>query len=182
MGSAPDFIQILKVLSRHKVEYILVGGLAAIVQGAPVFTFDLDIVFLKTAENLPRLAEPIDAVLFYADFASSVNVPCLGGKHDGGDPRRFRLIRHRIRVDVGARALPRRGTLTEAPRPEGAKGLIRVREAAYPGGAWGLLGRPGVGEAALRLTGGRSGSASPPSSVQDVGVDFVVRLQRGSIS
>jgi len=55
MDSAPKLIEILKVLSRHEVEFILVGGLAAIVQGAPVFTFDLDIVFLKTAENLPRL-------------------------------------------------------------------------------------------------------------------------------
>jgi len=55
MDSAPKFIQILKVLSRHEVEFILVGGLAATVQGAPVVTFDLDIVFLKTAENLARL-------------------------------------------------------------------------------------------------------------------------------
>jgi hypothetical protein len=35
MGSAPRFIEILKVLYRHEVEFILVGGLAAIVQGAP---------------------------------------------------------------------------------------------------------------------------------------------------
>ena len=55
MDSAPRFIQILKVLSHHEVEFILVGGLAAVVQGAPVVTFDLDIVFLKTAENLARL-------------------------------------------------------------------------------------------------------------------------------
>jgi hypothetical protein len=55
MGSAPKFIEILKVLSRHEVEFILVGGLAAIVQGAPVLTFDLDIVFLKTFENQQRL-------------------------------------------------------------------------------------------------------------------------------
>jgi hypothetical protein len=55
MDSAPRFIEILKVLSRHEVELILVGGLAAIIQGAPVLTFDLDIVFLNTAENLKRL-------------------------------------------------------------------------------------------------------------------------------
>jgi hypothetical protein len=55
MDSTPKFIEILKVLARHEVELILVGGLAAIVQGAPIFTFDLDIVFLKTAENQQRL-------------------------------------------------------------------------------------------------------------------------------
>lgn len=55
MGSVPKFIEILKVFSRHEVKFILVGGLAAAVQGAPIHTFDLDIVFLKTDENLERL-------------------------------------------------------------------------------------------------------------------------------
>jgi predicted nucleotidyltransferase len=76
MGSAPDFTEILKVLFRHEVEFILVGGLAAIVQGAPVLTFDLDIVFLKTPENLPRLfaaLQEIDAR--YLDPAGRHIVP-----------------------------------------------------------------------------------------------------------
>lgn len=55
MDSAPRFIEILKVLSRHEVVFILVGGMAAIVEGAPISTFDLDIVLLKTDENLERL-------------------------------------------------------------------------------------------------------------------------------
>lgn len=55
MDSAPKFVGILKVLSAHGVEYILVGGMAAILEGAPISTLVLDIVFLKTDENLKRL-------------------------------------------------------------------------------------------------------------------------------
>lgn len=76
MGSVPEFTELLKVLSRHEVEFILVGGLAAIVQGAPVFTFDLDIVFLKTPENLPRLLAALQEVdARYLDPAGRHIVP-----------------------------------------------------------------------------------------------------------
>jgi hypothetical protein len=39
----PDFLEILKVLSRHKVDFIIVGGVCAVLHGAPVSTFDLDL-------------------------------------------------------------------------------------------------------------------------------------------
>jgi hypothetical protein len=55
MDFAPRFLEMLRVLARHQVELILVGGLAAIVEGAPISTVDLDIVFLRTDENLERL-------------------------------------------------------------------------------------------------------------------------------
>jgi len=55
MGSAPKFVEILQVLARHEVDFILVGGMAAIIAGAPISTFDLDIVVAKTAENMQRL-------------------------------------------------------------------------------------------------------------------------------
>ena len=41
---APDLSAILEGLLQADVEFILVGGLAAVVQGAPVTTFDVDIV------------------------------------------------------------------------------------------------------------------------------------------
>src|SRR6266545_4923433 len=76
MASVPKFIEILKVLSRHEVEYIRVGGLAAIVHGAPVVTFDLDIVFLKIPENLPRLlAALLEIDARYLDPAGRYIVP-----------------------------------------------------------------------------------------------------------
>jgi predicted nucleotidyltransferase len=76
MDSAPKFIEILKVLSRHGVDFILVGGVAAILEGAPISTFDLDIVFLRTAENMERLLaalEDLDAR--YLDPAGRHIVP-----------------------------------------------------------------------------------------------------------
>jgi hypothetical protein len=42
-------------LARHQVEFILVGGAAAVLQGAPVVTFDVDIVHRRTPENIERL-------------------------------------------------------------------------------------------------------------------------------
>jgi hypothetical protein len=51
----PKFRDALAVLSRHDVEFIVVGGVAAVLHGAPITTFDLDIVHLRTPENIARL-------------------------------------------------------------------------------------------------------------------------------
>jgi predicted nucleotidyltransferase len=59
MDAALRFLDILKVLSRHGVELILVGGVAAILEGAPVSTFDLDIVVRPTPEDQDRLLEAL---------------------------------------------------------------------------------------------------------------------------
>jgi len=37
-----DLNSLLKGLSKARIEFILVGGVAAVVQGVPVTTFDLD--------------------------------------------------------------------------------------------------------------------------------------------
>jgi hypothetical protein len=51
----PDFRQILATLQKHDVEFLVVGGVAAVLGGAPYFTFDLDIVHRRTPENVDRL-------------------------------------------------------------------------------------------------------------------------------
>lgn len=50
-----DFLAILTTLSAHKVDFIIVGGIAAALQGAPIATFDLDLVHSRTSLNLERL-------------------------------------------------------------------------------------------------------------------------------
>lgn len=50
-----DSFEILKVLGRHQVDFIVVGMTAAVLQGAPVQTFDLDIVYSLADENIRRL-------------------------------------------------------------------------------------------------------------------------------
>ena len=38
----PSFREILELLNKHQVEYAVIGGVAAVIHGAPVTTFDLD--------------------------------------------------------------------------------------------------------------------------------------------
>jgi len=55
MDGAQKFLSLLEALARHQVEFIVVGGVAAVLEGAPISTFDLDVVYHRTEENLPRL-------------------------------------------------------------------------------------------------------------------------------
>jgi hypothetical protein len=50
-----DLTTLLERLLAAEVEVVLVGGLAAVVQGAPVTTFDVDVVHRRTEENVDRL-------------------------------------------------------------------------------------------------------------------------------
>ncbi len=50
-----DLSALLEGLIKADVEFILVGGLAAVVQGAPVTTMDVDIVHNRSSENIAKL-------------------------------------------------------------------------------------------------------------------------------
>lgn len=52
----PSFLELLRTLDRHRVAHIVVGGVAAILEGAPVTTLDLDFVYRTDDENIQRLA------------------------------------------------------------------------------------------------------------------------------
>lgn len=54
-----DVEQILSTLTSHGVEFLLVGGVAAIAHGARRLTVDLDCVAQRTYENLDRLAQAL---------------------------------------------------------------------------------------------------------------------------
>jgi hypothetical protein len=53
----PDFLALLEVLVSHDVKFVVVGALSAVLQGAPVMTFDLAIVHLRTEENVAHLLD-----------------------------------------------------------------------------------------------------------------------------
>lgn len=53
--AGPDLSAILEGLIKSDVRFILVGGLAAVVQGAPVTTMDVDIVHDRSPENIKKL-------------------------------------------------------------------------------------------------------------------------------
>jgi len=76
MDAEADFVAILRALSDHEVDYLVVGMLAAVLQGAPAVTFDVDIVHRRSPENVARLLaalRDLDAVY-------------------RGDPRRLRPV------------------------------------------------------------------------------------------
>lgn len=50
-----DLSQLLEKLCASGVEFILVGGLAAVIQGSPITTMDVDIVHNRTPDNIKRL-------------------------------------------------------------------------------------------------------------------------------
>lgn len=51
--------ELLEVLGRHGAETIVVGAVAAVMAGAPLVTFDLDLVYRRTDENLDRLVSAL---------------------------------------------------------------------------------------------------------------------------
>ncbi len=52
---AARFAEILELLTRQRVDFIVVGGVSAVLQGAPVSTFDLDVVHRRSEDNIERL-------------------------------------------------------------------------------------------------------------------------------
>ena len=55
MPSNPDIPSLIELLAEAGVEFVIVGGMAAVVQGVPVTTFDLDIVHNRSEANTRKL-------------------------------------------------------------------------------------------------------------------------------
>jgi hypothetical protein len=56
------FAEILRLLAAADVEFVVVGMTAAILQGAPVTTLDLDVVHRRTTLNVQRLLRVLDGL------------------------------------------------------------------------------------------------------------------------
>jgi hypothetical protein len=52
----PDLGELLHVLERHGVRYVVIGAQAAVIHGVPVVTEDLDVTPARDRDNLARLA------------------------------------------------------------------------------------------------------------------------------
>ena len=50
----------LRVLRQHEVDFIVVGGVCAVLHGAPLMTLDLDVVHSREPENIARLLAALD--------------------------------------------------------------------------------------------------------------------------
>jgi hypothetical protein len=56
---------LLQALRRADVDFILIGGMAAIVHGSARLTFDLDILYRRVPENYPRLVAALTGLSPY---------------------------------------------------------------------------------------------------------------------
>lgn len=89
------FKGLLQALLRHGVDFFVVGGVAAQLEGAPIVTFDLDIVYDKTPENLDRLLGALQELRArYRDPA---------GRHIEPDLAKLQTMRtHLLLTELGA--------------------------------------------------------------------------------
>ncbi len=54
------FLRLIEVLDRYEVRFIVVGGMAAVMQRVPVTTQDFDLVHDRGEENVARLLQALD--------------------------------------------------------------------------------------------------------------------------
>jgi len=63
---AVDLEQIIPPLVKAKIDFILIGGMAAILHGSARVTFDVDLVYSRTHENIARIAAALAPYRPYA--------------------------------------------------------------------------------------------------------------------
>lgn len=66
--AAADLDALLASFAAAEIDFIVVGGAAAVLQGVPITTLDLDIVHRRTPENVARLLDVLlrlDATMRY---------------------------------------------------------------------------------------------------------------------
>lgn len=69
--------QLILELQKASIEFIVVGGAAAVLQGAPIVTADIDIVHRRTPENVTRLLHLLHQLnaYFRSDLANRRLIP-----------------------------------------------------------------------------------------------------------
>ncbi len=73
--SDTDVGELLKQLTGAGVEFIVVGGAAAVLHGAPITTEDLDIVHRRSPENVARLKTLLDRLDAYVRELANRRLP-----------------------------------------------------------------------------------------------------------
>jgi hypothetical protein len=112
----PD--ELLAVLHRHGVEFVLIGGMAAALHGSDVVTFDLDVVPKTVRDNLDRLASAL------RDLDATVRADSV----EGGvpfDPHADLFERSQV-LNLATRV----GDLDVIMRPAGSSGYDDLRRDA----------------------------------------------------
>ena len=123
--TGPDLSALLEGLIKTGIKFILLGGLAAVVQGAPVTTMDVDIVHNQSSENISKLfaflksigafyRRPDDKVIApkredFSGMGHALFTTCLGPLdvlaviEEGDNFSGFRYFRRQVGFGVGER-------------------------------------------------------------------------------
>ena len=114
MPAWPEFHlrTLLRRLDAAHVEYVIVGGIAAVAHGSPRFTFDLDIVYAADDANLERLGRVLQ----------ELNAKLLGVTDDVPFVPDARMLRHvrLLTLDTDE------GRLDVMVEPDGSKGYDQL--------------------------------------------------------
>ena len=95
MDAIPDFEDMLLLLDRHQVQYLIVGGLAFIYHAKPRFTKDMDLWVGGSKENIARANQAL------AEFGS----PTLLGYDEPNQVVQLGMAPNRIDLLVDVEAL-----------------------------------------------------------------------------
>jgi hypothetical protein len=117
----------LRALTRGEVDFVVVGGIAAVLHGSSTLTTDLDIMFAPAAENLERLG----AVLVALEARLRDVEDDLPFVPDAGTLRRIELLT--LSTKEGALDLLR------APSGAPSYGILRRRAERYDLGGFEVL-------------------------------------------
>ncbi|MCC5952236.1 MAG: hypothetical protein JJU45_09095 [Acidimicrobiia bacterium] len=101
MTASFDPERLLLTLHRHGVEFILIGGLAAVAHGSPLPTTDVDVTPDRSVENLDRLAaalRELDARIRTAE-PDGVVFP-IDGAFLAAQPRMLNLVTNAGDLDL----------------------------------------------------------------------------------
>ncbi len=102
-----DPLPLLRVLALHRVEYVVIGGVAAVLQGSPHPTFDVDIAAAPGRSNASRLRAALTEIggrertPAPTDHRFNTRYGQLDIHYDGaGFPRHAELARHALLMDL----------------------------------------------------------------------------------
>ena len=76
---------------KHRVRYVVIGGIAAVLHGVPRATFDLDILIEASAENAQRLLDALTEINFATALLTTA---------DDLIAHEITIFKDRVRIDV----------------------------------------------------------------------------------